>query len=163
MEHLRAGTQKVTIALGSTSAIKLQALKEVWPDAHVVGVKTSSGVPEQPVGKEQTKKGAVNRAYGAVQSARQVGVSELLIGCGIENGMWKEGKHCVDGAAIVFCCGAEEEVLWTDTLRIPKDFEPKGKDGRWAACDDPHIIVTEGKRSRKNFLVEALTRWKNYQ
>ncbi|CAM9368608.1 unnamed protein product, partial [Discosporangium mesarthrocarpum] len=59
---------------GSLSAVKLEAVREafelVFPTREVLilGMPTASGVPDQPVGNEETKTGAVNRARAASQT-----------------------------------------------------------------------------------------------
>ena len=61
----------VRVAVGSTSAIKIEAVRaaldDVFPHASVHGVPgLASGVAEQPVGLVETRRGAENRLAGAV-------------------------------------------------------------------------------------------------
>lgn len=36
----------------------------------------------------------------------------------------------------------------------------KGPQGEWSKLKDPHIVVTKGKRSRIDFLADALKKWR---
>jgi non-canonical (house-cleaning) NTP pyrophosphatase len=45
------------VVAGSASAIKLEALRQVFPEATVSGVDVVSAVPPQPVGRLQTEEG----------------------------------------------------------------------------------------------------------
>ena len=49
------------IAIGSTSIIKKRALERSFPNCEILAVDCESGVPPQPIGKEQTIQGAKNR------------------------------------------------------------------------------------------------------
>ena len=92
------------IALGSTSEIKLNAVKEVFPHYEITTISCKSGVPSQPVGKEQTQCGARNRSRAALDSVG--GDCEFAVG--IENGMWEEKdengvRRLVDGGVCCSC------------------------------------------------------------
>ena len=52
---------------------------------------------------------------------------------------------------------------FSDALDIPpKDKRPfeGGRNGEWSVLKDPHAVLTQGKKSREEFLVEALLRLK---
>lgn len=74
------------IAVGSTNPTKVRPVKTVF--AHyfgivkVKGVSVDSGVPEQPMGDEQTYQGALNRAQRALAK-----VPGAEYGVGIEGGL----------------------------------------------------------------------------
>jgi inosine/xanthosine triphosphatase len=73
----------ITAAVGSTNPVKVNAariiLGQVYAEPQVSGVKVPSGVPEQPWGHEQTRKGAFNRAQAALAGH--------TYGIGIESGL----------------------------------------------------------------------------
>ena len=83
--------------------------------------------------------------------------------------MWKDERlnKFVDGACIVVIERVDgkndkgekqedkETVLWSDTIEIPEEF-PKGPNGEWSLYKDPHSIITQGKKSRQQFLTETL-------
>ena len=50
------------VVVGSTSPIKINVLKAVWPNATVEAIVVKSIVPEQPRGRCQTENGATYRA-----------------------------------------------------------------------------------------------------
>lgn len=62
------------IAIGSTNPTKVRAarngLRKIYPRAEFIALPVPSGVPSQPRGDEQTRRGAVNRARAARQAAR---------------------------------------------------------------------------------------------
>lgn len=72
------------IVVGTTSALKVKAVQAAFEDATVIGVKTSSGVPEQPL-EEETEQGAKNRLS---EAKRLHPDADLYIG--IENGIFNE-------------------------------------------------------------------------
>mmetsp|Transcript_30432 Transcript_30432/g.33998 ORF Transcript_30432/g.33998 Transcript_30432/m.33998 type:complete len:265 (-) Transcript_30432:49-843(-) len=150
--------QKSVIVLGSASYIKKEAVTRAWPFASVQALHIPSGVRPQPIGKNETKKGAMNRAYGAKRKKRQANYW-----IGIENGMWETKKdHWVDGACIVIIIAGKKSnvVLWSDTLVIPpvRPFE-KGPNGEWSILKDPHSVLTNGARPRVDFLADTLCKW----
>jgi inosine/xanthosine triphosphatase len=143
------------VVVGSLSEIKLAAVREALGDkAEVEGVDVESGVPPQPVGAAQTLEGARNRAREALKLRPD---ADMAIG--IENGMFEvDDDQWVDVAMLVMLSPATEAVSLTDSLPIPADFE-KGPNGEWSVHKDPHSIVTGGKRSRKDFLCDALKKY----
>jgi inosine/xanthosine triphosphatase len=60
----------VRVAVGSTNPVKLAAVRAVLariqPGLPVEGVEVASGVPNQPMGDEETQRGARNRATAAL-------------------------------------------------------------------------------------------------
>ena len=62
------------IAIGSTNPVKIRAVKRVvrkiFPHAEFVSREVPSGVPGQPRGDKQTRRGAVNRARAVRQATR---------------------------------------------------------------------------------------------
>lgn len=73
------------IAIGSTNPVKVRAarnvLRKLYPRAEFVALDVASGVPAQPRGDRQTRRGAVNRAQAARQAAR------ADFGVGLEGGI----------------------------------------------------------------------------
>ena len=62
------------IAIGSTNPVKVRAvrnvLRKIYPRAEFVSLDVASGVPVQPRGDRQTRRGAANRARAARERAR---------------------------------------------------------------------------------------------
>lgn len=77
------------VAVGSTSPVKIQAVKEafreVFKKVEIVGVKVDSGVSSQPF-KEEIIKGSLNRAKNALK------LTSADFGVGIESGVTKLGE-----------------------------------------------------------------------
>lgn len=78
-----AGIRRV--AVGSTNPAKVEAARAVLarlqPAAEVVAVAVASGVPDQPRGDEETARGALARARGALEAAG------ADLGLGMEDGV----------------------------------------------------------------------------
>lgn len=73
------------VAVGSTNPVKAQAvdaaLRAVVHDLEVVAVDVDPGIPDQPVGDVETRRGAVNRARQALQKVN------ADLGVGLEGGL----------------------------------------------------------------------------
>lgn len=159
------------LLLGSRSSIKRTAVLEAFGDLvhpeDLVCYASSSGVPEQPIGQEQTREGAFNRARDA---RRHCGADYDYV-IGIENGIWEDGEGWVDGACLCLLprswngTNSHDNLshspifLWSDLLAVPPVHERpfgEGPNGEWSVLKDPHAILTEGRRPRAEFLKSAL-------
>jgi len=144
------------VVVGSSSAIKISAVSECYSDDKVEGVPDfQSGVPPQPIGKDQTIQGATFRANHAKNVK-----SHADIWVGIENGMFQmdDGKW-VDAAAIVIIKkNGDQFIIWSDSIDIPNNME-KGPNGEWSILKDPHIVITGKPRAK--FIAEAIKKWMN--
>ncbi|HEX7593886.1 MAG TPA: inosine/xanthosine triphosphatase, partial [Anaerolineae bacterium] len=73
------------IAIGSTNPVKVRAarnvLRKIYPRAEFVALEVPSGVPGQPRGDKQTRRGSVNRA----RTVRQAAHADF--GVGLEGGI----------------------------------------------------------------------------
>jgi len=62
----------MTIFVGSTNPVKINAVKhaliEQWPELHIEGFATKSGVSEQPLTDAETRTGAYHRATSALKT-----------------------------------------------------------------------------------------------
>jgi len=74
------------VALGSTNPVKIRATHRVfmrfYPQIHVQGMKVQTTIPSQPIGIEQTVRGAIERAKAALDK-----LHEADFGVGIEAGI----------------------------------------------------------------------------
>ncbi len=95
MDHL------LKIAVGSTNPTKVEAVRRIfgqaYPGCEVIGLNVPSGVPEQPIGDEQTRHGAINRARAALEAAQ----ADLALG--LEGGVifTPQGAFTMGWVAIV--------------------------------------------------------------
>ncbi len=73
------------IAIGTDNPVKIRAarnvLRKLYPDVEIVSLVVPSGIPGQPIGDEETRRGAANRAHAARIAAR------ADWGVGIEGGI----------------------------------------------------------------------------
>ena len=81
------------VSVGSQNPVKIQAtlnvLKKVYKDLEVHSAEVDSGVPDQPIGLDQTIEGAVNRAKKSYSQNCDLSV-------GIESGLL-ETPHTITG------------------------------------------------------------------
>lgn len=86
---MNATGQPVRVAVGSRNPVKIAAatvvVRHAWPNAIIEPVDVDSGVPDQPWGDDQTRKGAITRSVGALK------VSGADVGIGFEGGVVEEG------------------------------------------------------------------------
>lgn len=87
------------VAVGSRNPVKVAAVthvvRQLHPSAIVEGVQVPSGVPDQPVGDDETQRGAVARARAAREAL------DADIGVGLEGGVVHDG-----GTAMRTCAWA---------------------------------------------------------
>lgn len=105
------------VALGSTNPAKLTPTRAVftqlWPGCTVQGVAVPSGVPEQPIGLDQTRQGAVNRAQAA-RAALGAGW-----GVGLEGGVRFEAERAWLFGVVAVVRGAALQTGVTAELALP--------------------------------------------
>lgn len=81
----------VVVAVGSTNPVKVAAVRQIFeqafPGIRTISLDVPSGVPDQPLGEEETLRGAVARARAALES----GGADF--GAGIEAGVVLEGER----------------------------------------------------------------------
>ena len=87
-----------TVAVGSTNPVKVDAARAVFariaPGATVEAVAVPSGVPDQPWGDTETRRGATARALAARETLH------ADIGIGIEGGVAEdEAAHTIDASS----------------------------------------------------------------
>lgn len=104
------------IAVGSTNPAKTSAVKAMceraFPGCTVIGVEVPSGVPEQPIGEEQTSTGARNRARAALGT-----VAGARMGVGLEGGVDPDGS-LINSVALVEA-GGRENLTWGVRFPLP--------------------------------------------
>ncbi|MGB9845044.1 inosine/xanthosine triphosphatase [Methanothermobacter tenebrarum] len=104
------------VKVGSQNPVKIKAtknvLEKIYTKVQVEGVKVDPGVPSQPIGLEQTIKGAINRARRAYQDC------DLSIG--IESGLL-EAPYTLTGYIDLQWCATYNGK--TITLGVSAGFE----------------------------------------
>jgi len=90
--------------VGSTNPVKIRAVKEaLWErfdELVVEGVEVESGVSDQPMSDDETKKGAIERAKRALEKKR------ADFGVGLEGGVFKEDGELWN---TVWCVALDKE------------------------------------------------------
>ena len=116
------------IAIGSKNPVKLAAVKdgliEAFPQAEFIPIGVESGVSNQPIGDEETSKGAINRAHNSLKA---IGAD---LGVGLEGGV-KETDHGMMGTVWVAIVDAKGKVSLGGGLHyhVPDFVAEKIKNG----------------------------------
>lgn len=105
------------VKVGSHNPVKVQAtrnvLEKIYGDLEVYPAEVDSGVPDQPIGLNQTIEGAINRAKEAY-------LQECDLGVGIESGLLKT-PHTITGYVdLQWCAVYDGEKV---TLGVSAGFE----------------------------------------
>lgn len=105
------------VNIGSRNPVKVQAtrniLEKIYDDLEVYSVEVDSGVPDQPIGLDQTIEGAINRAKEAYYQDCDLGV-------GVESGLLKT-PHTITGYVdLQWCAIFDGEKV---TLGVSAGFE----------------------------------------
>lgn len=160
------------IITGSTNEQKLMAVRMACSELKIeplnfLKCKTHSGQNEQPMGFDQTYSGALARA----QQAREQHPEAIAIG--IESGIFRFVHNSVtlDIAVIVILTPDNREIVTTSTgIKFPEEHVRKAKERGFKTVtvgqiihekkggdkSDPHSMLTDGKVSRTETLVDGL-------
>ena len=119
------------VVLGSINEDKREivekALKEVHLDSEVLTVKVNSGITDQPLDGETTKKGAINRA----REAKKL-VQKTDFWLGLEGGLVECGKRLY---LITYAClidlNGKEFIGKGDEIGLPDEVSEKIRKGGW--------------------------------
>lgn len=113
------------IMIGSKNPTKIKACETVFPEYRAEGVSVASDVAAQPFSDEETRKGAINRAYHSAV------LNEDGIGIGLEGGIMfveEELFLCNWGALVT----PANNIYTASGARIvlPQEFIPELKNGK---------------------------------
>ena len=115
------------MAVGSTNPIKVEPVRSVlaraFPAARVLSLDAPSGVPAQPIGLEQMRLGAQNRAASALHSLlafRDQPAESLAWGVGLEGGVEFEGEIAwLTGAVAIRASDGRASLGWSPRVALP--------------------------------------------
>jgi inosine/xanthosine triphosphatase len=107
--------------------VKVEPVRSVlvraFPEARLVSVEVASGVPEQPIGMEQMRLGAQNRAARASQAVLALGQqadNSAVWGIGLEGGVEFEGEIAwLTGAVAVVAGRGRVSLAWSPRVALP--------------------------------------------
>jgi len=119
--------EPAVVAVGSTNPIKVEPVRlllaRVFPKASVITVNAPSGIPEQPLGLEQMRLGARNRAAGALSAllAQAVPASAAIRwGVGLEGGVdFADDGAWLTGAVAVVTSDKRSSLAWSPRIALP--------------------------------------------
>lgn len=123
------------------------AFEKVFPTEkiEVVGVKVSSGIPDQPIGFSQTIKGAINRAHAALFS-----IKDADFGVGEEGGMQEiDGKWFETGWCAVVDRNEQAGIGSSVHMEVPKKLLKHVHAGKelGEATDIEFSVIESGKNA----------------
>ena len=157
------------IALASAATAKINACKRVFKNAHIEACNAPSNVSNQPLSREETFKGAQYR----LQNLRALSSGEYELFIAIENGIWKIGDEYYD-TPVVMIQGTDpfSPVLSItgESVCIPLHYAAMACESEGVKTigtllmeknvhldhQDPHIYLTNYKKSREDILAEVL-------
>lgn len=146
----------MNIAVASCNPVKIEAVNEAFLECFssvrkIEGFNVSSGVPDQPIGDEITRKGAENR------------VSELQEKCvefdwfvGIEGGIEQQNGQMTAFAWIVVKSGSKSGVARTATFYLPPRVAQLVQQG-YELGDANDLVFEKHNSKQKNGAVGLLT------
>lgn len=113
------------IMIGSKNPTKVSACKAVFPECEIAGITVASGVSEQPLTDEETRQGAINRAYAVLEE----GKADVAVG--LEGGIMiiAGSLYLCNWGALITATGE----LYTASgarIELPKDFMQPLKEGK---------------------------------
>ncbi|HLR22429.1 MAG TPA: DUF84 family protein [Pseudogracilibacillus sp.] len=114
----------MNIVIGSKNKTKIAAVETVFPNAFVHSVDAPSDVSNQPIGDEETRLGAMNRAYYAQRNKSK------SIGIGLEGGVMyvKDQLYLCNWGALQ----TEKGNVYTAAgarITLPNEFKAQIKEG----------------------------------
>ncbi len=129
---------ELLVVVGSTNPVKVAPVQAVlaraFPGARVVSVPAASGVPDQPIGAEQIRQGAEQRARAALtheavpQAARAAAVD--CWGVGLEGGViFEEGLPWLTGAVAILSSAGRAGLAWSPRIILPPGVAQAVRDG----------------------------------
>lgn len=119
--------EPLLVGVGSTNPNKVEpvrsVLARVFPAASVLSLDVPSGVPAQPLGLEQMRLGAQNRAANALHSLltlRDRPAVSLTWGVGLEGGVDFEGEVAwLTGAVAILASDGRASLGWSPRVVLP--------------------------------------------
>ncbi len=151
----------IKVAVGSGNPCKLAAVKDAFKDACdasigagkyellVEGVSAESGVSDQPMGDEETMKGARNRAEGA-RDVMRAQSQEPDFAVGLEGGIVDEGEEmwCMAWMAVLRVSTGEWGVARTAAFPLPKLMTALVRKGMELGDADDAVTGRSGSKTR---------------
>lgn len=130
--------------VGSSNPVKINAVtiaaSEAWPDFIVQGYEVESGIPAQPMGDDETRLGAENRAKAALRLGIRDRGSEIgqeNLGVGLEGGVFE----------------TESGDLWSTVWVVVADQQRNLHHANGARFKIPESIATPIREGREMGLV----------
>jgi inosine/xanthosine triphosphatase len=135
------------VICGSTNPSKLEPVRAVFanlePDLRVVGENVPSGVPDQPVGWEETARGARHRARAALE------LSGAVYGVGLEGGFVEnaDGAWLLSIAAVTHRDGLEG-LACGGWLQLPSAVAARVRSGEELSAVIDSLAGESGTKTR---------------
>jgi len=137
------------IVVGSENPVKINAARlgfeRMFPERafEAAGVSAASGVPDQPVGDEETLAGARNRALGAREKK-----PEAQFWVGMEGGIAHRGEKMDAFAWIVVLSGRGECEARTATFELPRKVAELVRGGMELGHADDQVFQRSNSKQK---------------
>lgn len=152
MEHISEG---MLVLVGSINPVKLAPVQAVlaraFPEARVLAVSAASGVPDQPIGAEQIRRGAEQRSRAAlthetVPQAVRAAAGQVW-GVGLEGGViFEEELPWLTGAVAILSSDGRYALAWSPRVLLPPGVAGAVRDGEELG---PVLDVLSGVKDSK--------------
>ncbi len=149
------------ILIGTMNDVKIEALKDAIKDyqdikdADIIGVKTGSGVSDQPKTLDETIQGAINRAEGCYRDG-------CMFSVGIESGLMEVQKArtgYIENTVCAIYDGEKTAIGLSSGFECPEKIIECVKDGKDLNDATKEIGLTSDERiGSKQGLIGLLTR-----
>jgi inosine/xanthosine triphosphatase len=147
-------SEGLLVVVGSTNPVKVAPVQVVlgraFPAASVRAVAAVSGVPDQPIGVEQIRQGAKERARAAlIQAAapESAGAAGQVWGVGLEGGViFEEELPWLTGAVAILASTGQSSLAWSPRVLLPPEVAQAVREG---AELGPVLDVLSGVKDSK--------------
>lgn len=156
------------IRVGSKNPVKVEAVKEYFPEFDVEGVEVDSGTDEQPKSLQETLRGAQTRAERCKGGADWgIGVESGIMPLNVRGAdwlnivtcsIWNGKKHCIGiGSGFIvppkFINIALSDKVDLSEAAFQAGFTPKKRIGYEEGIIS---LLTDGKMARKPYIKQAI-------
>lgn len=155
---IRSARSKITVTVGSKNATKLEAVRSAFSaafphaDALIEGFDVASGVSSQPMGDDETRRGALARAKGAAEAFKAARSCTADYTVGLEGGCGDDFEGELDCFAwLVVAKGDQPDnasCARTATLRLPRAVADLVRSGVELGLADDKVFGREGSKHR---------------
>lgn len=132
-----------------------QAVVKTWPEAIIKGHDVGSGIPDQPMGDEETRRGAINRACRALEWGRTTETltdEQLGLGIGLEGGVLQWGTELWSTVWVAVTDGQVTTTANGARMQIPEVVARPLLEGKEMGPVVAEFVGEEDVRSKQGYI-----------